>query len=49
MRPDAKVQVTIEYKKENNNLIPLRVHTILISAQHNPGVTQEKISEDLKK
>jgi len=40
VRPDAKVQVTIEYKKEGHDLIPLRVHTILISAQHNPGVSQ---------
>lgn len=31
VRPDAKVQVTVEYKKEGLNLIPLRVHTILIS------------------
>ena len=34
MRPDAKVQVTVEYKKENNLVIPVRVATILISCQH---------------
>lgn len=39
MRPDAKVQVTVEYKKEGNDIIPIRVHTVLISCQHNKEVT----------
>jgi len=39
MRPDAKVQVTVEYKREGHNIIPVRVHTILISQQHNPDVS----------
>jgi len=29
--PDAKTQVTVEYKADGVNLIPLRVHTIVIS------------------
>lgn len=48
MRPDAKVQVTVEYKIQEPNLIPVRVHTILISAQHNPNVSNEQIASDLK-
>lgn len=48
MRPDAKVQVTVEYRKEGLNLIPLRVHTILISCQHSPDVTNDQITKDLK-
>lgn len=47
MRPDAKVQVTVEYKKEGHIITPVRVHTILISAQHNPDVSNDKIKEDL--
>ena len=30
-------------------MVPVRVHTIVISTQHPPGVTQEKIAEDLKR
>jgi S-adenosylmethionine synthetase len=43
VRPDGKTQVTVEYKKEGNNIIPLRVHTILISTQHDPDVTNDEI------
>lgn len=46
-RPDAKTQVTIEYKNENGACIPVRVHTIVISIQHDEDVTNEKIREDL--
>ena len=49
MRPDAKVQVTVEYKHEGHLIVPQRVHTVLISCQHNPDVTIEKIKEDLIK
>jgi S-adenosylmethionine synthetase len=33
--------VTVEYKKEGGALIPVRVHTILISTQHSPDVRCE--------
>jgi len=51
-RPDAKTQVTVEYEKVRNadcstRLTPKRVHTVLISAQHSPDVTMEKIRSDL--
>jgi S-adenosylmethionine synthetase len=36
IRPDGKTQVTVEYKKEGGVCIPLRVHTVLISVQHDP-------------
>lgn len=49
MRPDAKVQVTVEYKKEGVQLVPLRVAAILISCQHNPGIEQSQIHDDLAK
>ncbi len=43
--PDSKSQVTIEY---NNDGSPKRIHTIVLSTQHDAGITQEKIAEDLK-
>jgi S-adenosylmethionine synthetase len=47
LRPDGKTQVTVEYKKEGGALTPIRVHTILISTQHSPDVTNDKIHADL--
>ena len=48
VRPDGKTQVTMEYKKSaDGKLTPLRVHTILISTQHDDDVTNEKIRADL--
>jgi len=32
--PDAKSQVTVEYKNQNGHLEPIRVHTVLLSVQH---------------
>jgi len=48
LRPDAKTQVTVEYKYEGKDLIPLRVHTVLMSCQHSPNITQEEIITQLK-
>jgi S-adenosylmethionine synthetase len=47
MRPDAKTQVTVEYKNENGTMIPLRVHTVVISVQHSEDVTNDVIRSDL--
>jgi S-adenosylmethionine synthetase len=47
LRPDAKTQVTVEYRKEGGNVIPLRVHTIVISTQHAPNVTNDVIRAGL--
>lgn len=47
LRPDGKTQVTVEYKKEDGAMVPIRVHTILISTQHSPEVTNEQIRSDL--
>lgn len=43
LRPDGKTQVTVEY--EDNK--PIRVHTVLISAQHNEYVDNDTIRKDL--
>jgi S-adenosylmethionine synthetase len=47
LRPDAKTQVTIEYKREGGNVIPLRVHTVVISTQHDADVTNETMRKEL--
>ncbi|KAB1201479.1 S-adenosylmethionine synthase 2 [Morella rubra] len=48
LRPDGKTQVTVEYQNENGAMVPLRVHTVLISTQHDETVTNEEIAKDLK-
>lgn len=47
VRPDGKTQVVIEYQKLNGQMIPLRIHSILISTQHDETVTNEQINVDL--
>jgi S-adenosylmethionine synthetase len=43
LRPDGKTQVTVEY--DDDKIV--RIDTILISAQHDPGVKQSQIKKDL--
>ncbi|MEL1134168.1 methionine adenosyltransferase [Desulfitobacterium sp. THU1] len=43
LRPDGKTQVTVEY--EGNR--PVRIDTIVISTQHHPESSQERIRRDL--
>ena len=45
LRPDCKSQVTVEYKKEGGKVIPLRVHSVLISTQHDPDIEIEKLRQ----
>ena len=49
VRPDGKTQVTVVYKNVNGRMVPQRVHTILISTQHEDGVSMEQIKADLMK
>ncbi len=44
LRPDAKSQVTIEYSDEQ---VPQRVHTIVISTQHDEEASLEQIKADV--
>jgi len=50
LRPDGKTQVTVEYKnKPDGSVEPIRVHTIVISTQHDPTYTNEQLEVDLKR
>ncbi|MEF8816250.1 MAG: methionine adenosyltransferase [Salinibacter sp.] len=46
LRPDSKSQVTIEY--EEDRMTPRRVHTVVVSTQHDEGVPQQDIREDVR-
>jgi S-adenosylmethionine synthetase len=43
LRPDAKSQVTVRY--EDNK--PVAITTVVVSQQHDPGVAQKKIRQDM--
>ena len=43
LRPDGKSQVTVEY--ENGRI--KKIHTVLVSAQHAPGVSMIKMKRDI--
>ncbi len=44
LRPDGKSQVTVEYDEEGR---PVRVDTVVLSTQHGPEVSLERIREDM--
>lgn len=44
LRPDGKTQVTVEY----DGLVPVRVDTVLIAAQHAPDVDPVRIAADIR-
>ena len=44
LRPDGKSQVTVEYDENDR---PVRVDTVVISTQHDPGIALENIKKDM--
>lgn len=46
-RPDSKTQVTCEYKYDRGACVPIRVHTVVISIQHDENVTMEQLRKEL--
>lgn len=45
LRPDSKSQVTLEYDDDNR---PIRVHTIVVSTQHDPFAEESVMLETIK-
>ena len=43
LRPDGKSQVTVEY----HGTTPVRVDAVVVSSQHSPDVTQERMKADI--
>ncbi len=43
LRPDGKTQVTVEYENDK----PKRIETILVSTQHNEGISQDILKKDI--
>ena len=43
LRPDGKTQVTVEYARG----VPVRVRTVVVSAQHDPDVLIDRLQDDL--
>ncbi|XP_008302747.1 S-adenosylmethionine synthase [Stegastes partitus] len=48
LRPDSKTQVTVHYDQKDGAVIPKRVHTIVISVQHDDCITLEEQKKVLK-
>ncbi|KAL6947366.1 methionine adenosyltransferase sam1 [Hanseniaspora vineae] len=48
LRPDTKTQVTVEYKEEKGQWIPLRIDTVVISAQHADEISTEELRSKLQ-
>ncbi|KAL5378599.1 S-adenosylmethionine synthase [Paraphaeosphaeria sporulosa] len=48
LRPDTKTQVTVEYAHDNGAVIPLRVDTVVVSAQHSEDITTEELRKEIK-
>lgn len=48
LRPDSKTQVTVHYDQRDGAVIPKRVHTIVISVQHDDCISLEEQKRVLK-
>ncbi|KAL3458805.1 S-adenosylmethionine synthetase [Aspergillus heterothallicus] len=48
LRPDTKTQVTVEYAHDNGAVKPLRVDTVVVSAQHSDDVSTEELRAVIK-
>ena len=48
IRPDSKTQVTAEHQIVGGAIVPIRVHTIVISVQHSDDISNEDMRAILK-
>ncbi|EEB08503.1 S-adenosylmethionine synthetase [Schizosaccharomyces japonicus yFS275] len=47
LRPDTKTQVTVEYEQDNGAVIPRRVDTVVVSAQHADEISTEDLRSEI--
>ncbi|TNM91911.1 hypothetical protein fugu_018923 [Takifugu bimaculatus] len=48
LRPDCKTQVTVQYRRDRGAMVPLRVHTVVVSVQHDEAVSLDEMQRSLK-
>ena len=47
LRPDCKSQVIVEYQRDGGKVKPLSIYNILISTQHDGGISNEEITSTI--
>jgi S-adenosylmethionine synthetase len=47
LRPDTKTQVTVEYEHDGGAVKPIRVDTVVVSAQHAPEITTAELRKEI--
>ncbi|XP_076819258.1 S-adenosylmethionine synthase-like isoform X1 [Clavelina lepadiformis] len=47
LRPDSKTQVTIEHRLEHGAVVPIRVHTIVVSTQHSENIDIKTMRKEI--
>jgi S-adenosylmethionine synthetase len=48
LRPDTKTQVTIEYARDGGAVVPLRVDTVVVSAQHSETIDTPELRKEIE-
>merc|ERR1719184_259163 len=48
LRPDSKTQVTVQYRQDRGAMLPVRVHTIVVSVQHDEDICLDEMRDALK-
>lgn len=48
LRPDTKTQVTVEYAHDGGAVVPIRVDTVVVSAQHSEDISTEELRKEIK-
>ncbi|OJD30528.1 s-adenosylmethionine synthase [Diplodia corticola] len=48
LRPDTKTQVTVEYEHDGGAVVPKRVDTVVVSAQHSEDISTEELRKEIK-
>jgi S-adenosylmethionine synthetase len=47
LRPDTKTQVTVEYEHDGGAVVPVRVDTVVVSAQHSEDITTAELRKEI--